>query len=129
MHIILFESQAPKTWDVSTDDYVLWTESAPLCNYPDGDFKIRMSFDWKDQGWGNQKGRVEIKLISRKGDVLATEVSPVAPHEWAKYDVTFDSGLDIVSKVVDGSFYRIFVSTGGGGGHTLTIKNFELTAL
>ena len=103
-------------------------DSGPLKD-PNGNFKIRMSFDWKDQGWGGRKGRVEVKLISRKGDVLATEVSPLAFHEWTKYDVTFDSGLDIVSKVVDGSFYRISVRTGGGGGHTLTIKNFDLTAI
>jgi hypothetical protein len=48
-----------------------------------------------------------------KDDALATERTGLTVlHDAGTYDFTFDSGHEIVSKVVNG-----FV-TGGGGGHT-----------
>lgn len=130
MHIFLLENKPAQHWSESSNEWVRWRESAPVFKVPHGENTLRVSFEWKGQGWGNSKGKVKINLVTIKGDVIATEVmGSRAPHKWGNYDVTFDSSHELVSRIVNGSFYRISIRTGGGDGHELFIKNFELAAL
>jgi len=70
---------------------------------------------WKDQEWGNQKGQVG--LFTAFADGVAVYTTPVAPHSLTTFSDTVRLPLGVQSLEFK---YRV----GGGGGHTLTIKNF-----
>merc|ERR1712194_211303 len=42
-------------------------------------------------------------------------------------DLTFNEDSDFLSRLVNGSYFRVKIKVGAGGAHTLTIKNFKLT--
>ena len=102
--------------------------------------KLTLSLKWKDQGWGNRKGEIFMKLMrpitggsaSRRGSD-AQEVAEkrrifgIAKHqeEEAKIEITDDP---VVALAKPGDFYRFMRNAGGGGGHTLTVKNFRVVA-
>ena len=70
--------------------------------------------EWKDQGWGNQKGKVA--LFADGARVYTTPTS--APHT-----LTFFESAEIELAVGVNNFefkYRV----GSGGGHSITITNF-----
>lgn len=98
--------------------------------------KLTMSVTWVDQGWGNRKGELFVKLVrpkrrSRRGGetVLAEKrgLFGIAKHkeETASAEVVEDA---VVSMAQPGDFYRFMRNAGGGGGHTLTVKNFRVVA-
>jgi hypothetical protein len=80
-----------------------------------------LSFDllmtWKDQGWGNQKGRIFYQI---------NDLDPVyldlASHNWMTE--TF-SVADIMAPA--GSSLRLYYTVGGGGGHSLYISNASIS--
>jgi len=97
--------------------------------------KIDMSMNWKDQGWGNQKGRVWLQLCrplaSSQNDFEIIDEMPVerfglAPHKWAEVTDTLTSEENIVNLAKTGDYYQVMKNIGGGGGHELKIKNFKL---
>lgn len=86
-----------------------------------------LSWSWKDQGWGHQKGQVWIIASAvNKLDKLqhSTEdpfgggrvvyASMITPHEMTRMQVTF--------AVVHGEQYRLWYKVGGGGGHELFLR-------
>ena len=105
--------------------------------------KLNMSIVWKDQGWGNLKGEIFVRLMrpskeaksrlpwSKKRDpeVVAEKrrVFGIAKHreEDANTEITNDSILKLAEP---GDFYRFMRNVGGGGGHTLTVKKFRAVA-
>jgi hypothetical protein len=98
---------------------------------------------WKDQGWGNQKGGLFIVAkprISTKepdaapcfsidfdvdddrdpfdGGRVVAMTTEMAPHEWGHVSLTFAPR--------EGEAYYMWYRVGGGGGHELHIKDCRL---
>jgi hypothetical protein len=106
--------------------------------------KLNMSVVWKDQGWGNMKGELFVRLMrpskqqskgdssrEKKGDpVMVAEkrrVFGIAKHdeEESKVEVRNDSILNLAEP---GDFYRFMRNVGGGGNHQLFVKKFKAVA-
>mmetsp|Transcript_20130 Transcript_20130/g.25499 ORF Transcript_20130/g.25499 Transcript_20130/m.25499 type:complete len:134 (-) Transcript_20130:110-511(-) len=88
--------------------------------------KLRAKWTWKDQGWGNKKGSIRVLLI-RDGEVLATQaIGGIAGHEDSKHSDTFRKG-HLIDNSACGDTLKFQYLIGGGGGHSLHIKNFKLS--
>ncbi len=107
--------------------------------------KLNMSVVWKDQGWGNMKGELFVRLMrppikqrpkgnssqEKKGDpVMVAEkrrIFGIAKHdeEESKVEVRNDSILNLAEP---GDFYRFMRNVGGGGNHQLFVKKFKAVA-
>ena len=70
---------------------------------------VRISLKWRDQGWGNMKGGIQIH--SNDGEVVYN--SGIAPHRIER--------LFIELKVSPDKTYQLHYRAGGGGGHSLTL--------
>ena len=75
---------------------------------------------WKDQGWGNYKGRLYIVAYDSNSDIedrnqfsrgRAVLTSPLADHK--------EGSLRMQFRPCMGKTYRIWMYVGGGGGHRL----------
>ena len=99
---------------------------------------VKMVFLWKDQGWGNRKGQVWLQLV-RRGEVIADsreQYLALAPHsgrtnrggtlelEGREVEVV---GHPVVSLAARGDTLRVARNIGGGGGHQLTVSQFNMT--
>ena len=95
--------------------------------------KVSFSITWKDQGWGNLKGEIFIKLMRADGHASGSpeeiaekrHVLGVAQHEWSNVKATLGANEPIVNKAQPGDFYRFMRLVGGGGGHQLFVRNFK----
>lgn len=114
--------------------------------------RLNMSLVWKDQGWGNLKGEIFVRLMrpsskeveGKKGRLPWSKpktqrvsemvqvaekrrVFGIAKHheEAADAEIVNDS---IVSLAEPGDFYRFMRNVGSGGGHKLTVKKFRAVA-
>jgi len=132
MHVYIINHEPSETWNYEDASWLRWMESAPVSPPPrdlfaTGGTELSMKFDWVDQGFGYRKGWFKIQLMSTKNEVLATEYTATqAEHIWTTYDVKFTEKSELLNKMVDGSYYRISIYVGDGGGHELTIKSFTL---
>ena len=157
LHSILPAFLVMKGKDFRADGPSAYTESvkngAPPELYFDGPpltstvKKLNMSVVWKDQGWGNMKGELFVRLMRPttkqplKGDspqgklkkedsVMVAEkrrVFGIAKHkeEESKVEIRNDSILNLAKP---GDFYRFMRNVGGGGGHRLDVKKFKAVA-
>ena len=108
--------------------------------------KLAMSVRWKDQGYGNKKGEIFVKLMRPKAgcsdptppstsrpleDEQIIEIAErrqlfgIAEHYW-KREHTVICDHPVVSKARPGDFYRFMRYVGGGGGHELKVRNFRV---
>ena len=101
--------------------------------------KVSLSIQWKDQGWGNRKGEIFIKLVRKEQkaqpasgpQTQVTEVAEkrqvfgIAEHELIVAKVTLGAGEPVVSESQPGDFYRFMRNVGGGGVHQLFVNNFK----
>ena len=108
---------------------------------------IKLNFRWKDQvkfqiwsfqlilliflycfqGWGHRKGQVWIQLI-RNEEVLVDsrkQFHELAPHEYREREVVIKEH-PVVDLLKKGDKIRFMRAVGGGGGHSLTVKNFKV---
>ena len=87
--------------------------------------------EWRDQGWGNRKGRLAVALVRGQSEEVvalqSTEGLGVAPHRLGKATAEVNED-DVVTQARPGDFYRFFGNAGGGGGHELVVKNFKAIA-
>lgn len=95
---------------------------------------------WKDQGWGNQKGMVAIVASGvdhrapndycSPGPGVVAHKSP-APHEWDNFQLVFEPNPSHhLKNTTDGEEeYTIWIRRGDGGGHTLHLKNLQMSML
>ncbi|KAJ7362036.1 hypothetical protein OS493_013124 [Desmophyllum pertusum] len=110
--------------------------------------KLTMSVIWKDQGWGNKKGEIFMKLMRPDARCLPSPKSTLAlspperePIEIAEHRQLFGiaehyrkraqtviSDHPVVSKARSGDFYRFMRYVGCGGGHQLDVKDFRVVA-
>eukprot|EP00638_Chattonella_subsalsa_P021883 CAMPEP_0117867272 /NCGR_PEP_ID=MMETSP0950-20121206/7878_1 /TAXON_ID=44440 /ORGANISM="Chattonella subsalsa, Strain CCMP2191" /LENGTH=349 /DNA_ID=CAMNT_0005718801 /DNA_START=68 /DNA_END=1117 /DNA_ORIENTATION=+ len=89
---------------------------------------------WKDQGWGNQKGCVILKLSRNGAEIGSHVLFPTAPHSWEPMKANFDAtdpdfNTNILNKLSQGDVLSVHYHVGGGGGHSLHIRTFNLTIL
>eukprot|EP01129_Flabellula_baltica_P005748 TRINITY_DN20_c0_g1_i3.p1 TRINITY_DN20_c0_g1~~TRINITY_DN20_c0_g1_i3.p1 ORF type:complete len:131 (-),score=27.76 TRINITY_DN20_c0_g1_i3:14-406(-) len=89
-----------------------------------------MSFNinWKDQGFGNQKGRVFLS-VTRDGSAVIERhsVFGVAAHEWEDQTVELNaSNLPDIANIRGGDVVELSYYVGGGGGHKLYIDSFKV---
>mmetsp|Transcript_10201 Transcript_10201/g.32731 ORF Transcript_10201/g.32731 Transcript_10201/m.32731 type:complete len:191 (+) Transcript_10201:61-633(+) len=94
---------------------------------------LKMSLAWKDQGWGNRKGTIVVRLMRRppRDEVEAvvaedTSLFGVAPHAWEDGLVELDAAHPIVSQAEAGDTLSFLRNAGGGGGHSLSVKSFRV---
>jgi hypothetical protein len=89
---------------------------------------VKMTLEWRDQGWGNQKGAIWV-VGCKKDDVSrVTEFesvhnrvvyqSDLAPHATAKLEFSWVPRPD--------EAYHVWYRVGGGGGHTLLLRGVVL---
>lgn len=69
---------------------------------------LRVSFNWRDQGWGNRSSKVRLILIDARGSYTVVVDhwggERVAPHVETQVSVTFDSSHELVSRSTAGSY-------------------------
>jgi hypothetical protein len=107
---------------------------------------IKLTGKWKDQGWGNRKGRLYITLTNiGNGDehsirVCNTNKDYTASHSWSNINFTIFDGKaftynETVPKVTNNDVpvltpgtFRVTLEyvVGGGGGHRLYAENLSL---
>ncbi|CAB4006123.1 LRR-GTPase of the ROCO family [Paramuricea clavata] len=92
--------------------------------------RFRASVEWKDQGWGNRKGQLIVKLMRRDSGqnmVIAekTNIFGIAGHDWANSTCVFVTH-PVVKLAEPGDFYRFERNAGGGGGHSLFARKFTV---
>ena len=92
--------------------------------------RFRASVRWKDQGWGNRKGRLMVKLMRRVSDekkVVAENTNLFGivprPEDTSECCLVNDP---VVQLAEPGDYYSFERNAGGGGGHTLKVKNFRV---
>ena len=82
---------------------------------------VKLSFLYKDQGWGYRKGSV---LITEKRNAEGEDIgrivvrSPTAEHH--------EERCELVFKPKPGLSYGLCYQVGGGGGHQLFVRNITL---
>ena len=95
--------------------------------------KLSLSVTWQDQGWGNRKGELFLKLMRPVTDGEPIQIAEhrklfgIAEH----YEKTAEVVIQhhpIVREAEPGDFYRFMRNVGGGGGHKLKVKNFRAVA-
>lgn len=99
---------------------------------------------WEDQGWGNRKGELFVRLIrgspgpvaagscgrGDKGTVIAErrDFFGLAEHSETSASLNLRRDEEVVSRAQPGDRYRFMRRVGGGGGHTLTVRGFRAIA-
>lgn len=88
---------------------------------------VSMSFSWKDQGFGNRKGQIWLKLSRGAREIADSReaYNVVAPHEWDQREFTVEDH-DVIIKAKKGDTLSVMRNVGGGGGHHLTVENFKI---
>eukprot|EP00928_Gymnodinium_smaydae_P097807 TRINITY_DN8946_c0_g1_i1.p1 TRINITY_DN8946_c0_g1~~TRINITY_DN8946_c0_g1_i1.p1 ORF type:complete len:601 (+),score=96.21 TRINITY_DN8946_c0_g1_i1:43-1845(+) len=88
---------------------------------------IKVSFTWKDQGWGNQKGALDIRLYRGSTKIADQRINDsAAPHSWDKVTKKLSKDMPVVSKARAGDNLRMRYLVGGGGGHELHVKQLRI---
>lgn len=95
--------------------------------------RLSLTVTWRDQGWGNRKGELFLKLMRPAVNGNPVEIAEhrgtfgIAEH----YEKTSEVVIErhpIVSRATPGDFYRFMRNAGGGGGHRLLVKYFRAVA-
>jgi hypothetical protein len=92
--------------------------------------RVTMDWSWKDQGWGHRKGEIWLELV-RDLKVVANcknEFKQLAPHEMQRRQMVVEDH-PVITSAVSGDTLRVTRNTGGGGGHALYVKDFQMTIL
>merc|ERR1719271_528929 len=85
---------------------------------------LAISCRWKDQGFGNQKGRLWL-VVKRGAEVICEQdCFGVAPHDFETRSRTF-SRSDLKEPNADDVISLEFV-VGGGGGHQLIVEDLKV---
>eukprot|EP00794_Sanderia_malayensis_P000361 gene361-994_t len=88
--------------------------------------KITMSMRWVDQGYGNRKGEVWLKLMRGKTEITeCRNTFGRAKHDEEFRNIEICKG-PIVMQSKEGDHLRVMHNVGGGGGHSLSVKHFQM---
>jgi len=116
---------------MSTDSSGAWIEIASSESIAKSrlreDSKAELKFTWRDQGYGNRKGQLRIRLLNAltDEDMASSPEYGIAPHEEVQVAELFELGHGLVRHGTEGYRYVVEVLVGGGGGHELHIKDLE----
>lgn len=94
--------------------------------------KLEASIVWNDQGWGNRKGELIVRLMRPNCTGEPFQIAELwglfdtAPHREMAANKEVDKDHPVIAKSKKGDFYRFMRRIGGGGGHTLKVKNFRV---
>ena len=102
---------------VKSDSINHWFSTGVITEEIDS-FTLR--FNWRDQGWGNHKGRI----FYRSGDSGWLNLGLLAGHTWSSQVKTIFSTSPADFDVAPLEFGYV---VGGGGGHSLHINNASLS--
>lgn len=97
----------------STDAINNWFSTSAINGTLDS---FTLSMNWKDQGWGNRKGRIFYRTDTSGWQDLGI----LAEHFWTSPMVT-------IMHTLDTNRLHLGYIVGGGGGHRLYINNAQLT--
>ena len=97
---------------------------------------IHLSTRWKDQGWGNLKGEIFVRLMRKIQETPENfeqiaekrKVFGIARHRWSDAKAKLGENEAVVSNAQAGDFYRFMRNVGSGGGHQLIVKRFRVIA-
>ncbi|CAN0446880.1 unnamed protein product, partial [Scytosiphon promiscuus] len=83
---------------------------------------------WKDQGSGQQAGKLYLKLMAPDGTETASfELAEgVAPHDWEDIDIGLVATDAVLAQATAGCWYQLEINGGAGGGMELHVENFVL---
>ena len=117
-----------KFGEIDVDDTIVsfkW-ESHALKNHPG---RAIVEFDWKDQGWGNQKGNLSLRLMSPGGDEkVSHNLTPnICPHTWEHIRVDLKKTAPVIEQATEGCWYKLVANIGSGGGFELYVQDFVLS--
>lgn len=89
--------------------------------------RASLSFNWCDQGRGERKGKLRVRLVhAANNDTIASSPEyAISLHGYSKVEERFDLNHGLVNKCSPGSKFVVEVVVGGGGGHELKVKNFN----
>jgi len=89
---------------------------------------IAAKVTWRDQGWGNRKGTLFLRLIDTDGKTLGTlDLFGVAAHHETSPEKTFTvEDCPLLQKAKKGHRIEVDRYVGGGGGHQLFVSNFSV---
>ena len=104
--------------------YMKW-ESTPLESIPS---EGTVDFSWKDQGWGNHKGRIFLMLMSAAGEEKASQnlTNHISPHEWESINVQLVATDPVLAEATPGDWYQVKADCTRSPGHELYVKDFVL---
>ena len=125
----------------SGEDFRIYGPKGPCCpeiyfdgpELPGGVKKLSLSVTWQDQGWGNRKGELFLKLMRPVGTEQSVEVAEhrelfgIAEHYEKSAQIVIQDH-PVVTQAKKGDFYRFMRNAGGLGGHELRVKNFRVVA-
>jgi Protein kinase domain len=84
---------------------------------------VRLTGTWQDQGWGNHKGHLVVRLV-RRGRFVASWLSPeVAPHKLKPFAFELVEGDRVVDASCPGDTLALRATIGAGGGHELHLRD------
>lgn len=91
---------------------------------------LKSSVHWRDQGWGNRKGRIFVILIrpdlmEKKEVAKNNNLFGIAEHNW-KTSTRLLIDDPVVKLAQPGDYYCFMRDPGGGGGHKLYVKHFTV---
>lgn len=94
------------------------------------DSEAKLQFTWHDQGWGNRKGKLRIRLLDEaENDYLASSCEyGIAPHEEEHVEESYNVKHPLIAECKTGCRYVVEIIVGGGGGHSLTVTGFQFSA-
>mmetsp|Transcript_42185 Transcript_42185/g.98966 ORF Transcript_42185/g.98966 Transcript_42185/m.98966 type:complete len:832 (+) Transcript_42185:82-2577(+) len=113
--------------DTNSDEgFKLLAESSAL---PSALRSVTIATEWKDQDFGNRKGRIQA-CLSRGSEIVAEEdlfgiCRDNGASGWKMVTRTLDAQCAVVSESKPGDLLLFRYNVGGGGGHELHIRNFK----
>ena len=99
---------------------------------------------WKDQGWGNRKGELFVRLMrpdpgehpekgkdegSRNMVAERRDFFGLAEHTETSARLEMDGTESVVGGARCGDWYRFMRRVGGGGGHELIVRGFRAVVM
>ena len=87
-----------------------------------------IEFRWKDQGYGNQRGRVYLKLMENDGSekYSFTVTDGLSPHDWELVTVNLEAANPLITQATVGCMYYLTADEGNGNGHEVHVKDCVL---